>query len=100
MVATVTVLTKACTYNWSFYRWLPQTTCAGCAAGSSGDFLTPSPPAEQATTCQYKAGQPCTGDGTWNGNTISSEYEIQVVVAESRIRERLIIPRYEGPHRY
>src|SRR5262249_16837347 len=30
-------------------RWPPQTTCAGCAAGSSGDFLPPSPPAEKAT---------------------------------------------------
>jgi hypothetical protein len=24
-------------------RWLPQTTCAGCA-GCSGNLLTPSPP--------------------------------------------------------
>jgi hypothetical protein len=30
---------------------------------ASSDFLTPSPPGEKATTCQYQAGQPCTGDG-------------------------------------
>src|SRR5438105_11234567 len=30
-------------------RWLPQTTCAN-NAGSSGDLLPPSPPAEKTTT--------------------------------------------------
>jgi hypothetical protein len=30
-------------------RSLPQTTCTGCA-GSSGDFLAPSPPSEKATS--------------------------------------------------
>jgi hypothetical protein len=34
-------------------RWLPQTTCAGCA-GSSGNLLPPSPPAEKASARQDK----------------------------------------------
>jgi hypothetical protein len=33
-----------------------QTTCAGCA-GSSGDFLPPSPPAEKATARQDHVGK-------------------------------------------
>jgi hypothetical protein len=32
------------------HRWLPQTTCADCAAGSSGDLVPPSPPAAKAAT--------------------------------------------------
>jgi hypothetical protein len=45
------------------HRWLPQTTCADCAAGSSGDLPPPSPPAEQATARQDQARQPGTCDG-------------------------------------
>jgi len=36
------------------YRSLPQTTCADCA-GSSGNLLPPSPPAEKATAHQEQA---------------------------------------------
>jgi len=43
-------------------RWLPQTN-----AGSSGDLLPPSPPAEKATASQDQAGQPGTRDGTGSG---------------------------------
>ena len=38
-------------------------TCADCA-GSSGDLVAPSPPAEEATASQDQAGQSCTSDGT------------------------------------
>jgi hypothetical protein len=34
--------------------------------GRSGDFLTPSPPAEKGTARQDQAGQACTGD--WAGD--------------------------------
>jgi len=45
-------------------RWLPRTTCVGCAAGCSGAFLPPpSPPAEKATARQDQAGKASTGDG-------------------------------------
>ena len=43
-------------------RWLPQTTCANCA-GRLGDFLPPSPPAEQAPTSQDQTGQTRTDVG-------------------------------------
>src|SRR5262249_20871147 len=63
-------------------------------------FLTPSPPAEKAATYQDQAGQSRTNDGARNAYRNISEYDSQVVVAEVPIRERLIRPRYEGPHRY
>ena len=37
-------------------------------AGSSGDLLPPSPPAEKATARQDQAGQASTGDGARNAN--------------------------------
>jgi hypothetical protein len=42
---------RVCTHESRLFgnRWPPQTTCADCAAGSSGDLLPPSPPAEQTT---------------------------------------------------
>ena len=40
-----------------------QTTSARYAAGNSGGFLPPSPPAEKATARQDQAGQPSTDDG-------------------------------------
>jgi hypothetical protein len=49
-------------------RWPPQTTCAGCATGISGDFLPPSPPAEKATTSQDQAGQSSAGDEAGHGD--------------------------------
>jgi hypothetical protein len=50
-----------------FGNRLPQqTTCAGRAAGSSGDFLPPSPAAEKTTARQDQAGQPCAN--YWTGN--------------------------------
>src|SRR5438067_2095500 len=53
--------------------------CANCA-GCSGDLLTPSPPAEQATACQDQAGQPGTGDGAGHRgisiNTASARWSI------------------------
>ena len=45
---------------------MPQTTCA-CCAGSSGDLLTPSPPAEKASACHDQARQTGTNDGTGDG---------------------------------
>src|SRR6516162_7603382 len=49
-------------------RWLPRTTCVGCAAGCSGAFLPPpSPPAEKATARQDQAGKASTGDGAGDG---------------------------------
>ena len=44
-------------------RWLPRTTCVGCAAGCSGAFLPSSPPAEKATDSQDQAGEASTCDG-------------------------------------
>src|SRR5262249_11419006 len=54
-------------------RWLPQTTCADCA-GSSGDLLPPSPPAEK--THQDQAGEASTGDGA--GDTTAGDRRIVV----------------------
>src|SRR5262249_10333421 len=45
---------------------LPQTTYEHCA-GSSGDLLPPSPPAEKATAREDQAGQASTGDGAGDG---------------------------------
>jgi hypothetical protein len=39
-----------------------------CWAECSGDFLTPSPPAEKATARQAQAGQASTGDGAGDTN--------------------------------
>jgi hypothetical protein len=50
-----------------------QTTCADCA-GSSGDFLPPSPPAEKATARKDQARQTGTGDGA--GDTFSTHHEL------------------------
>ena len=48
---------RACTHKSRLFgnRWLPQMTCADCA-GSSGDLLPPSPPAQKANArqvCDY-----------------------------------------------
>jgi hypothetical protein len=55
---------RACTHKSRLFgnRWLPQMTCADCA-GSSGDLLPPSPPAEEATTRQDQARNTRTDNG-------------------------------------
>jgi hypothetical protein len=49
-----------------------QTTCADCA-GSSGDFLTPSPPAEKTAARQDQARQPSTNDRAGNRSQFASD---------------------------
>ena len=56
-------------------RWVPQATCAGCA-GSSGDLLPPSPPAEKATACQDQAGHSSTRDGAGDALSLIKELDI------------------------
>jgi hypothetical protein len=48
-------------------RWLPQTTL-WVAPDPSGNFLTPSPPGEQATARQHQARGSSTGDRSWHGS--------------------------------
>jgi len=52
-------------------RWLPQSTRARCA-GSSGDFLPPSPPSEKSAARQDQARQSGTNDGTGNKLKLTS----------------------------
>jgi hypothetical protein len=40
-------------------RWLPQRRVRGCAEKCSGDFLTPSPPAEKPTSGQDQNARQC-----------------------------------------
>jgi len=48
-LAQAKTVIRACTHKSRLLgsRWLPQTTCANRAAGSSGRFLPPSPPGEK-----------------------------------------------------
>jgi hypothetical protein len=52
----------------------------GCAAGSSGGFLTPSPPGEKTTARQDQAGKSSTSDGTGNGNVEADAVETPAVI--------------------
>src|SRR5262249_12662845 len=64
---------RACTHKSRLLgnRWLPQTTCTGCARDVSGDLLPPSPPAEKATTSEDQTRQSGTGDRDRNGRSRS-----------------------------
>jgi len=72
---------------------LPQTTYEHCA-GCSGALPPPSPPAEKATTCQYKARQASTGDGTGNFSELTADFAtlewhvVNVCVSEPSLKIR------------
>src|SRR5262249_17576617 len=60
------VLTRTCTHKSRLLRQSLTAANDVCGLrGSSGDFLTPSPPAEKATARQDQAGQPGADDRTW-----------------------------------
>jgi hypothetical protein len=59
----------------------------GLRAGSSGDLLPPSPPAEKATASQDQAGQASTDDGA--GDKLASEISPLGLAVDRRTRRSL-----------
>jgi hypothetical protein len=56
----------------------------GCAAGSSGDFLTASCQGQKNTASQDQAGKACTDDGAWDGRRATVDISGSTGVRESR----------------
>ena len=78
MVAVTTGIIKTGFLEYNIGRVLISRDCSAFAAcrkrqvrvvpRSSGDLLTPSPPAEQATVCNMRPGGPNTCNGAGHGN--------------------------------
>ena len=74
--------------RFAFLKPMPH---ALVGAERSGDFLTPSQPAQEkkASARQDQAGQSRTGDGAWYGARLSDEVEVAVAVFDaSRTQKR------------
>ena len=79
---------RACTHKSRLF-WQSLAATNAHSAGSSGDLLPPSPPAEKATARQDQAGQASTGDGAGNGREGVGERAREAPIGRERVRARL-----------